>query len=232
MSAILTGKMRIEKTHVSLVAVLSESVETMRSRARESKVQLNLTIADSASALTVIGDRSRLSQTFCNILHNAIKFSPAGSEVQIGCAASGSEAAVRIADRGEGITAEFLPHVFERFRQEDGSRSRAHGGLGLGLALVKSFVSAHAGTIEAMSDGAGKGSTFIVRLPQAAKPTTENSRQQPQVDSDNKTNGPRVLIVEDQPDTLEMLSAQFSVRGYDVLPCTSAAEADRRTKVF
>jgi signal transduction histidine kinase len=176
MSAILTGKMRLEETYLSLADVLSESVETMRSYARYSKVDLRLEIADGASPLIIKGDRTRLSQTFCNILHNAVKFSPPGSYVQVRCEASDSEATVRITDQGEGVPPEFLPYVFEHFRQADGSRSRAYGGLGLGLALVKSFVAAHGGTIEAASDGAGKGSVFVVKLPRAAAPRGEIGR--------------------------------------------------------
>jgi len=225
MSAILSGKMRIEETYLSLADVLSESVETMRSYARDSKVELRLEIADGASALIIKGDRTRLGQTFCNILHNAIKFSPPGSYVQVRCEASDSEATVRITDQGEGIPPEFLPYVFERFRQADGSRSRAYGGLGLGLALVKSFVAAHGGAIEAASDGAGKGSVFVVKLPRDAAPRGENGGREPRPDLETKENRLRILIVEDQPDTMEMLAAHFRVRGYETLSCDSAAQA-------
>jgi len=225
MSAILSGKMGLEKTYLSLAGVLSESVETMRSDARASKVDLRLEIADGAAALIIKGDRTRLGQTFCNILDNAIKFSPPGSYIQVRCEASDSEATVRIMDQGEGIPPEFLPYVFERFRQADGSRSRAYGGLGLGLALVKSFVAAHGGTIEAASDGAGKGSVFVVKLPRAAAPRGENGGTEPRPDLENKENRLRILIVEDQPDTLEMLTAHFRVRGYETLACDSAAQA-------
>jgi len=164
MSAIVSGKMRIDETLLSLADVLSESVDSMRPYARQANVDLRLEIAEGASALVIKGDRSRLSQIFCNILHNAIKFSPAGGYVKVSCEARDSAAIVRFADQGEGIPAEFLPHVFERFRQADGSRTRAYGGLGLGLALVKSFVEAHGGTIEAVSKGAGKG-FFAVSAP-------------------------------------------------------------------
>ena len=164
MSAILSGKMRIEETPVSIAAVLEESVETVRSYARDSKITLKLVIADEAASLMIKGDRSRLNQTFCNVLHNAIKFSSAGESVQITCTTSQSEVIISIEDQGEGIPVDFLPHVFERFRQADASRTRAYGGLGLGLALVRSFVEAHGGTIEATSDGEGKGSVFTIRL--------------------------------------------------------------------
>jgi PAS domain S-box-containing protein len=225
MSAILSGKMRIEEASVSLASVLEESIETMRPYAHDSKVHLRLRIADEAATVTVTGDRSRLNQTFCNILHNAIKFSPSGGYVDASLEAKDSEALIRVKDQGEGISSEFLPHVFERFRQEDSSRTRSFGGLGLGLALVKSFVEAHGGTVDVASEGQGKGSSFEVKLPREnaqrheTKPTT---RKRELNDAASRT---RILVVEDQPDTLEMLSANFESRGYEVLRCTSAPEA-------
>ena len=225
MSAIFSGKMRLEKTTISLAGVLSESVETMRSFARDSNVHLRFEIADGAAALTINGDRERLNQAFGNILHNAIKFSPVGGDVRVSCEASDSEIIVCIEDQGEGILPEFLPHVFERFRQADGSRTRAFGGLGLGLALVKSFVAVHDGTVEASSDGAGRGSLFTIKLPRDAKHHDEAGKEEQRLDPENKENGPCILIVEDEPDTLEMLAAHFRVRGYVTIPCNSSAEA-------
>lgn len=225
MSAILSGKMRIEEASVSLASVLEESIETMRPYANDSKVHLRLKIADEEKAVTVTGDRSRLNQTFCNILHNAIKFSPSGGYVDASLEANDTEALIRVKDQGEGISSEFLPHVFERFRQEDGSRTRTFGGLGLGLALVKSFVEAHGGTVEAASGGQGRGSFFEVKLPRenALKSKTRPATRKRELsDAANRT---RVMIVEDQPDTLEMLSANFESRGYEVLRCTLALEA-------
>ena len=225
MSAILSGKMRIEESLVSLPDILSESLETMRPYARDSQVDLRLEITDGSSALAIKGDRTRLGQTFCNLLHNAIKFSPEAGCVRVKCEASDSQATVTIIDQGEGIAADFLPHVFERFRQADASRTRAYGGLGLGLALVKSFVTAHGGTIEAASDGPGKGSAFIVRLPRAAVSHHGTNERDLKADPDNKEIRPRILIVEDQPDTLEMLAAHFRIRGYETVACDSAIEA-------
>ena len=233
MSAILSGKMRIEAASVSLASVLSESAENLASYARDSRVELQLDLSMETSALIVKGDRNRLIQTFSNILHNAIKFSPADSQVQVKCEVNDSEVIVRIVDHGQGISAEFLPHVFERFRQEDGSRTRAYGGLGLGLALVKSFVVAHRGTVEAASEGEGKGSVFVIKLPRDGAFPGRNGEEERKSDLEKGKNRVRILIVEDQPDTLEMLSAHFRVRGYETLLCGSAAEAiaiaDRET---
>jgi PAS domain S-box-containing protein len=224
MSAILSGKMHLEEAKVPLASVLEESVETMRSYARDSKVNLELKTADEAEGLIVKGDRSRLNQTFCNILHNAIKFSPTGASVLVSLEATEFEAVVSIKDEGEGIPDGFLPHVFDRFRQADGSRTRVFGGLGLGLALVKSFVEAHGGTVEAASEGQGKGSMFVVRLPSEVAQTDGASKPEHKRESESKR-PTRVLIVEDDPDTLEMLAANFERRGYEIIACNSAAEA-------
>jgi CheY-like chemotaxis protein len=226
MSAILSGKIRLNESYISLEKVLAEAVETMRSYASETLVRLVLEIEPAGEdAFMVKGDRARLNQCFCNVLHNAVKFSPPGSETRIQCEASESQVAVTISDQGQGIPPEFLPHVFERFRQADASRTRAYGGLGLGLALVKSFVSAHGGTIEANSGGKGKGSTFVMHFPHAALAGIENAGAKQLQDSGKKLGCTRLLIVEDQSDTLEMLCEQFRSRGYETVPCTSATEA-------
>jgi PAS domain S-box-containing protein len=225
MSAILSGKMRIEETPVSVAGVLEESVDTMGPYARDSRVQLKFQPADDVVDAVVTGDRSRLNQAFCNIIHNAIKFSAPGSLVQVMLELNSNDVVVRVQDQGEGIPGPFLPHVFERFRQADGSRTRAYGGLGLGLALVKSFVEAHRGTIEATSEGERKGSTFIVKLPRRRTEVKDNHHRSFRSATDTATGRARVLIVEDQPDTLEMLAAIFERRGYEVVACDSAPQA-------
>jgi PAS domain S-box-containing protein len=224
MSAILSRKMRIEEQLVSISGVLEESVETMRPYASDSKVQIRLKTNEDAKALAVTGDRSRLNQTFCNILHNAIKFSPPGSQVQVAMECDAEDVIVRVKDHGKGIPTAFLPHVFERFRQADGSRTRVYGGLGLGLALVKSFVEAHKGTVEVTSEGEGKGSTFTVRLPREVPASQSDAACAGSADI-GRGRRVRVLLVEDQPDTLEMLTAILETRGYEVIACSSAQHA-------
>ncbi|HKO44194.1 MAG TPA: GAF domain-containing protein [Pyrinomonadaceae bacterium] len=226
MSAILSGKMRIEETDVSVASVLEESVDTMSPYASDSKVQLTFQGSDTgATQAIVIGDRSRLNQAFCNLLHNAIKFSGPGSKVQVTLDSNDDQVVVQIQDQGEGIPDEFLPFVFDRFRQADGSRTRAYGGLGLGLALVKSFVEAHGGTIEASSDGDERGSTFTVTLPRK-RTEVRDSHDRPALSAGENTIHPaRILIVEDQPDTLEMLTAVFERHGYQVIGCDSGQQA-------
>ncbi len=225
MSAILSGKMRIEESPVSVGSVLEESLETMRPYAADSKVQLRLKLNAEPRDLMVRGDRSRLNQTFCNLLHNAIKFSPPNEFVQVTCETVDSEVVIRFRDQGEGIPPKFLPYVFERFRQADGSRTRAYGGLGLGLSLVKSFVEAHHGTVEAVSEGERKGSTFIVKLPRDSEPDDKARVNEREALTESSRAATRILVVEDQPDTLEMLTLSLQRQGYEVAGCESAAEA-------
>lgn len=225
MSAVLSGKMRIEETPVSVASVLEESVDTMAPYARDSKVQLVFRPAEEAGEAVVTGDRNRLNQAFCNIIHNAIKFSTPGSLVQVSLELNADDVLVRIKDQGEGIPGSFLPHVFERFRQADGSRTRAYGGLGLGLALVKSFVEAHGGTVEATSEGERQGSTFIVRLPRKRTEVKDSHDRNVGSLLDTTAGRARILLVEDQPDTLEMLAAIFERQGYEVAACDSAQQA-------
>ena len=225
MSAILSGKMRIEESPVYIGSVLEESLESMRPYAADSKIQLRLRINAERDDLVVRGDRSRLNQTFCNILHNAIKFSPPNGFVHVTCEAGKTEVVIRFKDQGEGIPIKFLPHVFERFRQADGSRTRVYGGLGLGLSLVKSFVDAHHGTVEAVSEGEGKGSTFIVKLPRDIGQDDKPRLIEKEVGSQSSQAEVRILVVEDQPDTLEMLTLSLQRQGYQVTGCDSAAKA-------
>src|SRR5258708_31673976 len=152
MSAILSGKMRMEELPVSLEQVVREAVETVRPFADTRNIDLVVTFHDWQNEI-VTGDRARLVQVFWNLLHNAVKFSPAGGRVEVDAEADETEIMVRVRDTGQGIAPEFLPFVFERFRQADGSKNRSFRGLGLGLALVKSFVEAHSGTVAAESIG-------------------------------------------------------------------------------
>jgi PAS domain S-box-containing protein len=225
MSAIMSGKMRIEEAPVSLQESVCEAVDALRPQAVERNIRLDLSPLDRQHSLIVKGDRTRLVQVFSNLVHNAIKFSEAGSVIHISCVANGNEAVVRVKDEGDGIAPEFLPYVFDRFRQSDGSRTRSHGGLGLGLALVKNFVEAHRGTVEATSGGQSQGSIFTVRLPlsvplpsvaTSSGEITQATLPDPRV---------RILIVEDEADTLEMLGAIFETRGFETRLCESGAEA-------
>lgn len=225
MSAILSGKLHVERQPVPLDAVVREAVETVRPQASSRNVQLKITHRNWQELILVLGDRTRLVQVLWNLLNNAVKFSDEGGSVLVICEAEEQEARIRVEDRGKGISADFLPFVFERFRQADSSKTRLYGGLGLGLALVKSFVEAHGGSIEAASDGEGTGSRFTIHLPRvrstAAHPVAGHAQIQ------KSTARARILVVEDVQDTLNMLGAALSALGYRVTLCGSAQEALR-----
>jgi len=226
MSAILSGKMRIEKVLVPLHAALQEAIETLRPSAESRNIIIEVKGCDDHS-LIVNGDRTRLVQSFWNILANAVKFSQAEGRVRVTCESDEAVARIIVEDEGHGITPEFLPHVFERFRQEDSSKTRAHGGLGIGLALVKSFIEAHGGRVEAESAGTGRGSRFTVYLPRFG---AEMRNVDSVIKGSEAAATPKpvsVLVVEDSPDTLEMLRQALERRGYSVTPCASAEEALR-----
>ena len=193
----------------------------VRTEASGREVRLEIALSYSPEAV-ITGDRSRLVQAFSNLLDNAIKFSPQGGRVKIVCEANGNNAIVRVEDEGRGISSEFLPFVFERFRQEDGSKTRAHGGLGLGLALVKSFVEAHHGSVQADSAGHGHGSRFTITLPCTEVVAADAS--QTSAETSTQAAPAHLMIIEDDADTLEMLRATLEAHGFRVTACESAEE--------
>jgi len=224
MTAILSGKMRMEELPVHLTRVVNEAMETARPFAESREVHLELTFRDWHDEI-VTGDSTRLGQIFGNLLHNAIKFSATGGHVRVTCATEGDEVLLNFEDDGCGITPEFLPRVFERFVQADGSKTRAHGGLGLGLALVKSFTEAHHGKVEAESGGIGRGSRFTVRLPRRKATVPAAAGADAGVATETKPSQAHILIVEDDEDTLELLQSTFKTKGFRVTTCQSAQEA-------
>jgi PAS domain S-box-containing protein len=163
MSRILTGKLVIKRERVDLAAVLAAALDSVRTAAVAKRIVVDFQIDESVRF--VMGDADRLQQVTWNLLANAIKFTPVNGHVQLRLEFSGSCAEIIVQDTGTGILPEFLPHVFERFRQADGSTSRQHGGLGLGLAVVRYLVEAHGGRVRASSAGLNQGSTFVVSLP-------------------------------------------------------------------
>jgi len=162
-SRIVSGKLALEKQPVNLAAVVAAAVESQRAAAQEKGLTLNVSAAP--PDFTVLGDLARLQQVMQNLVSNAVKFTPSGGRIVITLACIGAQTCVSVADTGEGIAAERLPHVFDRFRQTD--VARVHGGLGLGLAIARHVVELHGGAIHAASDGAGQGATFTVTLPLA-----------------------------------------------------------------
>jgi PAS domain S-box-containing protein len=164
---IRTGKMHIEREPVDLHSVMAQTVQAVQPQTQEKSISVDT--KNVSMTCVVIGDAARLEQILLNLLSNAVKFTPQGGSVEV-CLSShdkeqGKEVELTVSDTGKGISSEFLPYVFEQFRQEEESHSRSQGGLGLGLYIVRELVGLHGGTIQAESDGAGKGATFRVRLP-------------------------------------------------------------------
>jgi signal transduction histidine kinase/CheY-like chemotaxis protein len=231
MSRIVSGKMRLHVQPVELPAVIAAAVEAVQPAADARGVRLQQSIEPPGQV--VHGDPARLQQVVWNLLSNAVKFTPRGGRVHVVLARVGSHVQLRVSDTGEGIAAEFLPMLFERFRQADSGAARAHGGLGLGLALVKQLVELYGGTVKAESDGAGRGATFTVDLPLAiAYPSVEEPRVHPVAPQPHRVagelpslNGLHVLVVDDEPDALRMVERVLGDRGARVTSATGTGAA-------
>jgi len=214
LSRVVTGKLSLENELVDLRSVTGNAVNALQIAAEAKRITINLA-ADGAAHPIVTGDPTRLQQIIWNLLTNAIKFSEAGSVVDVALECGNGEARVIVRDRGQGIAREFLPHVFEPFRQADGTSTRSQGGLGLGLAIVKYLCELHGGRVAAMSEGRGHGSTFVVSLPLAAAralPAEIPSRCDEGVD----LTGVSVLLVDDDGPTRELVHAILLHCGADV----------------
>jgi PAS domain S-box-containing protein len=223
-SRILTGKLTLHRKAVELTGVVQAAVEVVRPRAEQKG--LTLAVVLEAGEGQVTGDPSRLQQVFWNLLANAVKFTSEGGRVEVKVERSGAEWQVRVKDTGQGIRAEALPHLFERFWQADGSSTREHGGLGLGLAIVRHLVELHGGTVEAESAGLGHGSTFTVKLPvPAVLPEAERAAGVAEVVPATRLDGVRVLLVEDAEDARELIALLLRERGAEVRAVTNGREA-------
>ena len=229
-SRIIAGKLRLHAAPLDLALVVETAVAAVRPAAEEQDIRLQVVSPSAADPLT--GDPDRLRQVVVNLLSNAIKFTPRGGRVEVRLERTRSHVEVSVSDTGCGISPEFLPYVFERFRQSDGSTTRKHGGLGLGLSIVRHLVELHGGTVQAESPGAGRGATFTVRLPLAdAEAESGVQGQIIPVESEDQTgrggllSGLRVLLVDDDADTLHILAAVLSRHGAEVTTAASASPA-------
>jgi signal transduction histidine kinase len=219
-SRIATGKLQFEPRPADLNLAVKAALDTVRTLAASRNIEL--AINQSSSTLVVMGEPVRLQQIAWNILSNAIKFTEPGGRVTITTETDGNEAWLIVTDTGVGIEPGFLPHVFDRFRQADGSTSRRHGGLGLGLAIADALAKMHGGRLEAQSEGVGQGSSFSFRVGLfATEPVSIATVEQ----KSRSLNGLDVLIVEDSEDTLKLLGAMFSREGARAVTATSATEA-------
>jgi CheY-like chemotaxis protein/anti-sigma regulatory factor (Ser/Thr protein kinase) len=208
---------------VDAARIVESAVETVRQQAEEK--HLTLTLAGEGQEAAVAGDPDRLQQVVGNLLTNAIKFTPAGGTVRVRVIPSAQTVAIEIQDTGEGIDAETLPHVFERFRQ-GGAGVRRQGGLGLGLAIVSHIVELHSGHVRADSAGPGQGSTFTVQLPSLAeRPVPAGAATGPETKSLPPLHGLTVLVVDDQEDARELMRVVLGRRGATVVVAESTAAA-------
>lgn len=230
-SRIITGKLRLDVRPVELAPLIGAVVESVRPAAKARSIHLQ-TALDSSSG-PVSGDPDRLQQIIWNLLINAIKFTPKGGRVQLWFERIESHVELTISDTGQGIAPELLPHVFERFRQSDSSSTRSHGGLGIGLALVRQLVELHGGTVTATSPGAGEGTTFKVLFPLLSvhQEVSHEGMTRPLVashalvDRQPSLKGLRVLVVDDEPDARELIAVVLKRCGAEVVSVGSAVEA-------
>lgn len=245
-SRIVTGKLKLEETPVDLGRVIDAAIDVVRPAAEAKEIQLVTSIDRNAGL--IIGEAVRLQQVIWNLLSNAVKFTPKQGRVEVQLRVAGKDLEVVISDTGEGIDPDFLPHIFERFRQADSSAKRLHGGLGLGLSIVRSLVEMHGGHIHAASKGKGQGAVFTLRLPvmalsdleRAATETLDTSaqllalgwNQKGRADGNSGAEvnphlltGLRVLTVDDQPDTRELITLALVRYGAEVRASDSASMA-------
>jgi PAS domain S-box-containing protein len=234
-SRVVTGKLALHVEPVEPAAVIEAAAEAVRPAAEAKRVELK--IPASAEAVSVSVDAARLRQVVWNLLTNAVKFTPEGGKVEVRVERADSSVRIKVSDSGEGIDPEFLPYVFDRFRQADASTTRKRGGLGLGLAIVRHLVELHGGTVSAESEGPGRGATFTVTLPLAATGGQQGGPDDSRAPRVKRTPAPaecppslsglRVLVVDDEPDTLDFLVAVLESCKVEVTAASSAAEAFR-----
>jgi PAS domain S-box-containing protein len=227
-SRIISGKMRLQIQTASLVEVLNAAVDAVRPAATAKGVELRLNVGPASATITA--DPDRLQQVVWNLLSNAIKFTSPGGFVELRAQQSDRATEIAVSDSGIGMTPDVLPFVFERFRQADSSTSRRHGGVGLGLAIVRHLVELHGGSVEAASAGQGRGATFTVRLPSAGAPqpaATAYSRPSttPPAARLPLLRNVRVMLVDDDVDTRDVVSTVLRQVGAEVLTVDSASQA-------
>jgi CheY-like chemotaxis protein/two-component sensor histidine kinase len=230
-SRVVSGKLRLDVRNVDLSRVINAAIDSVQHAAASKGIDLNVTL--DPSARHIVGDSGRLQQIIWNLLSNAIKFTPSGGSVQVRLRRAGNDAEISVIDTGEGISSEFLPFVFDRFRQADATITRRHGGLGLGLALVRYLTELHGGTVSVSSAGKGSGSEFTIRIPLLVVSESTKARLigdrallgNPNAACEFSLSGLNVLVVDDDRDALSMLEEVLSSRGAVVRCAKSADEA-------
>ncbi|MBD1919105.1 MULTISPECIES: PAS domain S-box protein [Cyanophyceae] len=224
-SRILQGKLTLSVAPVNLVTTIEAAAETVRLAAEAKRIQIQTALP--AIAGQVLGDTNRLQQVIWNLLSNAVKFTPAGGQVAITLEQVDSYAQIQVRDTGKGIHPDFLPHVFDYFRQEDGTTTRQFGGLGLGLAIVRQLTELHGGLVAAESPGQDLGATFRVRLPLTLARPNQPSPAEP-LDKATDLTGLQILVVDDEADMRELASFVLTQAGAEVAVAGSAMQALNR----
>jgi PAS domain S-box-containing protein len=227
-SRIITGKLVLEIRPLDMTLLVAAAMDAVRPAAQAKGIEVSV-ITDPEAA-RILGDPERLQQVVWNLANNAIKFTPKGGRVEVRLERVGTSIRLVVEDSGQGIAAEFLPHVFERFRQAEGGTTRRYGGLGLGLALVRHLIDAHGGTVRAESDGEGRGARFTVTLPvQAVYASTAADRVRPLVREaarpPARLDGVRALVVDDEVDARDLVATVLTGHGARVTTASSVAEA-------
>lgn len=228
-SRIVTGKLSIEENLVSVVGIVNEAVDSFRPAAEKKEVSILMTT--DPGPVTVLGDANRLRQIISNVVSNAVKFTPRGGLITVEMARKDSMFELAVADNGEGIASEFLPHAFEKFRQQDASCTRRFGGLGLGLSIVQHLVEAHKGSIRVHSDGKGTGAKFTIRLPILAEADSNEGTGERVFPSEKAASPPveaepisyRFLVVDDQTDSRHIVARVLKRSGHQVVEADCAA---------
>ncbi len=221
-SRILQGKLILNCCPVSPASLIGAAINTVRLQAEDKRIQIQTQIATEVGS--VLGDVARLQQVIWNLLSNAVKFTPEQGQIEIQLAAVGGQAQIQVKDTGKGISAEFLPFVFDTFRQADSSITRTFGGLGLGLAIAHHIIELHGGTIHAESAGEGQGATFTVKLPLVSTSTVP-TQEAAVVNPTLSLQGIKVLAVDDEIDNLELATFILEEAGASVVAVSSASEA-------
>jgi PAS domain S-box-containing protein len=231
MSRIISGKIRLDLQRVHLPVIVTSACNSVGPMAEAKKLSVHCTIEPAVPS--VWGDPLRLQQVALNLLSNAVKFTPAGGSITVTLDRTGDDVQLTVTDTGRGIQPDFLPHIFERFRQADAPTTRAHGGVGLGLSIVKHLVDLHSGTITAHSDGDGRGATFIVRLPLAPVTASSSSLDPSRVSPASASRAAasrdlsrmKILVVDDEPDARDLARRILEEAHASIRTAASCAEA-------
>jgi signal transduction histidine kinase/ActR/RegA family two-component response regulator len=229
MSRMVAGKLRMDVQTVTLADTIEKAIETVAPSAQARQVRLQKILDP---AVKVSGDPGRLQQVFWNLLSNAIKFTPKDGFVRVVMERVNSHIEVRVVDSGQGMSPDFIAYAFERFRQSSSGEARKTGGLGLGLSLVRNLVEMHGGSVDAHSEGEGRGSTFVIKLPLRAAGADDLDDRHPQAAIGDPTSnfeislrGLKIVVVDDERDAREVLGHILAERGAEVIGCESAVEA-------